>query len=291
MRSDSSSNSSIDPGTIIAGAVVAAAIVVGVAIWMGLRLYRKRMAAKREAERGAAFLSIKGVVRDDVEGNDEKNGSLQRSVTRGGGFSRNNLDSSIVLPEKALNPPASRQSIIEYHRQSGSFPKPFSFALGAGSPRNSAADMENSKPRNSWMSFSSGSQSRFSVMSGTSSFDVTTTSGTTRKVRQTFDPVLPDELLIHAGEQLTLVQSFDDGWCVVGREGSLLVHTAKSLFKPTSQPEDNIELGVVPAWCFLKSVKGLRAERPIRSSSLGITVNLDAPASSSRGELLSWSNF
>lgn len=206
------------------------------------------------------------------------------------------MDSSVVLPEKALTPPASRQAIIEYHRQSGSFPapfapKPFSFALGAGSPRISTADSENSKPRNSMMSFSSGSQSRFSVMSGTSSFDVTTTSGTTRKVRQTFDPVLPDELLIHAGEQLTLVQSFDDGWCVVGREGSLLVHTAKSLFKPIPVPEDNIELGVVPAWCFLKPVKGLRAERPIRSSSLGITVNLDGPACSSRRELMSWSNF
>ncbi|PPQ69158.1 hypothetical protein CVT26_003531 [Gymnopilus dilepis] len=287
-----SSNSAIDSTTVIAGVVVVAVIVVGLAIWMGLRMYRKRMAIKRETERGAAFLSVKGLVRDDVEGS-EKDNSLQRSATQSKGFSRNNIDSTIILPEKALTPPATRQAIIDYHRQSGTFPapfapKPFSFALGAGSPRDSVAESENSIPRNSIMSFSGSSRSRFSVMSGTSSLDAT---GTTRKVRQTFDPVLPDELLIHAGEQLTVVQSFDDGWCVVGREGSLLVHTAKSLFKPTPAPEDNIELGMVPAWCFLKPVKGLRAERPIRSSSLGITVNLDGPAVSSRGELMSWSNF
>jgi hypothetical protein len=48
-------------------------------------------------------------------------------------------------------------------------------------------------------------------------------------------------------------------------------------------------LGVVPAWCFLKPVKGLRAERPVRSTSLGITVQMDAgPA---RDSLVSWSNF
>ncbi len=45
--------------------------------------------------------------------------------------------------------------------------------------------------------------------------------GATRKVRQVFDPVLPDEILVKLGEQLTIVQSFDDGWCVVGREGGV----------------------------------------------------------------------
>jgi hypothetical protein len=285
----------MDSGVIIAGVVVVAVIVTGVAIWMGLRLYRKRMANKREAERGAAFLSVKGLVRDDGAPS-EKDGSLQRSMTQSKGFSRNMIDSSIVLPEKALPPPVSRQAILEYHRESGHFPvaftpKPFSFALGAGSPRTSTLEPD-SKSRNSWMSFASSSQNRFSVMSGTSSFDATMTTGTTRKVRQTFDPVLPDELLVRASDQLTLVQSFDDGWCVVGREGTSLVHTAKSLFKSTSAPEDNVELGVVPAWCFLKPVKGLRAERPVRSTSLGITVNLDGPGfASGRNELHSWSNF
>ena len=60
----------------VTGCVVVAVIVLGLAIWMSLRFYRKRMSAKREAERGAAFLSVKCLVRDDGEAN-EKNGSLQ----------------------------------------------------------------------------------------------------------------------------------------------------------------------------------------------------------------------
>lgn len=113
-------------------------------------------------------------------------------------------------------------------------------------------------------------------------------SGVSRKVRQIFDPVLPDELLVRIGEPVTLVQSFDDGWCVVGREGGSLAQQT-SMFRPADGPA--MEMGVVPAWVFVKPIKGLRAERPIRSTSLGITVQLDAPGFSSREECISWSNF
>jgi hypothetical protein len=124
-------------------------------------------------------------------------------------------------------------------------------------------------------------------MSATSSID---TSGTTRKARQLFDPVLPDELLLsRVGEELTLVQSFDDGWCLVGRENSIFAVPAKSLFKKDASSD--VELGVVPAWCFLKPVQGHRTERPVRSSSLGITVQMTGPNVFSRGEVMSWSNF
>jgi len=204
------------------------------------------------------------------------------------------INSTIVLPEKARIP-LGHEANTAQHPEPGAFPapfapKPFAFALGAASPRNSTLEPDrSSKSRNSFLSLTS-SQNRFSVMSSSSSLDPTRTSGTSRKIRQLFDPVLPDELLTRLGEHLTVVQSFDDGWCVVGRENASLVHTAKSLFKSTPELENSIELGVVPAWCFLKPVKGLRAERPMRVSSLGITVNLDAPGSS-RNELISWSNF
>ena len=93
-----------------------------------------------------------------------------------------------------------------------------------------------------------------------------------------FDPVLPDELVVSLGESLTLVQQHDDGWSIVGRD---------SVFNP-----GEVELGAVPAWVFLKPVKGLRAERPMRVSSLGVTVNLDAPpAFGPRDNVMSWSNF
>ncbi len=101
---------------------------------------------------------------------------------------------------------------------------------------------------------------------------------------------MPDELLLTSiGEQLRIVQSFDDGWCVVGRKNGLVLQTAKSLFKSTPLPENDVELGVVPAWCFIKPMNGVRVERPVRSSSLGITVNMEGP--SARDDLVSWSNF
>jgi hypothetical protein len=196
------------------------------------------------------------------------------------GFSRHMIDSTVILPQKALLVPQP------------ALPKPFtrtptSIAPSAGArlaDMNSFGPRELPHARNSFMS--TNRYSEISWISGTST--VSTTSGTTRKVRQQFEPILPDELLPLVGERLTVVQSFDDGWCVVGRENSTFVHTAKSLFKP-QEPGGNIEIGVVPAWCFLKPVKGLRAERPIRSSSLGVTVNMEGP--SSRNDLMSWSNF
>ena len=226
------------------------------------------------------------------------NNSIQRAVTVTGGFSRRDLNSTIPLPEKTLSrarlaAPASRDEIIEYHRQSGIFPqsfspKPFSFALSA----NGSDSKRGSNIRLSVSSaLSAGSGNRYSVASvASSSPSFQSTTGAVRKVKQLFEPVLPDELLLtKVGEQLTIVQSFDDGWCVVGRENSSMVHATKSLFKSSPQPENNAELGVVPAWCFIKPMQGVRVERPVRSTSLGITVNVDGPTS--RSDLMSWSNF
>ncbi len=43
---------------IIAGIIVAAVIAVGLAIGLGIRWYRKRAAAKRNARRGSAFVNF-----------------------------------------------------------------------------------------------------------------------------------------------------------------------------------------------------------------------------------------
>ena len=183
------------------------------------------------------------------------------------------VDSAVILPEKALlNPTHPRR----FTRTS----VPLAPPVGALPDFDS---WELPQTRNSVMSSKSH---RFSSMSGVST--ISTSSGPTRKVRQKFEPVLPDELLTLLGERLTIVQSFDDGWCVVGRENSTFVQNAKSLFNKSQEPGGNIEIGVVPAWCFLKPVKGLRAERPIRCSSLGVTVNMEP---SSRNDMISWSNF
>lgn len=271
-RSNSSSSSTftIQNPIIIAGLTIIILIFCGVSSWLGFRIYQKRAAAKRESRMGAAFLSVKGVV---VDGPGNEKGAHPSTNE----FSRHKIDSTVILPQKALvNPAVSRSAL----------PRPFTRAP-TPSPGVRLSDLNHIGPRESRNSFmSTNSYSQFSLMSGTST--ISTTSGTTRKVRQRFEPVLPDELLPVLGERLTVVRSFDDGWCVVGRENSTFVHSAKSLFK-SQEPGDHFEIGVVPAWCFLKQVKGLRAERPIRCTSLGVTVNMDGP--SSRNELISWSNF
>lgn len=183
------------------------------------------------------------------------------------------------MPSRAITRPnVTKQEIVNYHANEGNLPRPFapfSFALRAGSPppgakRNSTNSIL-TVSRDSFLSIGSHS-SRFSMAS-----TITTSSQPNRrKVQQLFDPVLPDELVVSLGERFTVMQSFDDGWCVVGRQAML--------------NKDEIELGAVPAWCFLKPVKGLRAERPMRIGSLGITIQLDAPTPG-RDQVMSWSNF
>lgn len=183
------------------------------------------------------------------------------------------------MPSRTLSRPnVTKQEIVNYHTNEGNLPRPFapfSFALQAGTTpsvgkRGSTASVL-TVSRDSFLSIHSHSN-RFSIASSVS----TASQSNRRKVHQIFDPVLPDELVITGGEKLTVMQSFDDGWCIVGRPGML--------------NKDDVEMGAVPAWCFLKPVKGLRAERPMRIASLGVTVQLDAPGAE-RDQVMSWSNF
>lgn len=183
------------------------------------------------------------------------------------------------MPSRVLtrsNP--TKQEIVDYHANEGNLPRPFapfSFALQAGTPppagKRASAVSFLTVSRHSFLSIHSHSN-RFSIASSISS----SSQSNRRKVHQIFDPVLPDELVVSVGERLTVMQSFDDGWCIVGRPGML--------------NKEEVELGAVPAWCFLKPVKGLRAERPMRVGSLGVTVQLDAPGAE-RDQVMSWSNF
>ena len=184
----------------------------------------------------------------------------------------------------------SADDIINFHKEAGNFPRPFSFALNAAPRPSSSLLSPNGNKRNSL-----ASMKRISVMSSCSTVStVQALLGKIRKVRQVYTPVLPDELLLtHIGEHLTILQSFDDGWCVVGRDNPAFLAASgpKTLFPSANEKESdpNMELGMVPAWTFVKPTKGVRPERPIRSSSLGITVQMES--SSSRDSVMSWSNF
>lgn len=130
---------------------------------------------------------------------------------------------------------------------------------------------------------------RFSVLSGTSlggeSYTNSVRGVSSRLVRQVFTPILPDELHLALGECVTVLRSFDDGWVIAARSDT------KSLGVGSKEGGDvKVEMGAVPAWCFVKPMKGLRSERPVRSSSLGVTVQMEDEAKP-RDDIISWSNF
>lgn len=264
----------------IAGFVIAGVVFIAGVGWLTVRFLRKRAQRNGEDNRGAAFLNVRGLVREDGEKNGEDALPNDFQGIQSHMFSRAHVGAQgVVMPSRVLSRPnVTKQEIVDYHTNEGNLPRPFapfSFALQAGAPpavgkRNSTASVL-TVSRNSFLSLSHHSN-RFSIASTISS----SSQSHRRKVHQLFDPVLPDELVISPGERLTVMQSFDDGWCIVGRPGMM--------------NKDEVEMGAVPAWCFLKPVKGLRAERPMRIGSLGVTVQLDAP-SSERDQVMSWSNF
>ncbi|EJF64561.1 hypothetical protein DICSQDRAFT_99749 [Dichomitus squalens LYAD-421 SS1] len=285
-RDATDDDSSVNP-TIIAGIVLAAVIAAGAAIWLAIRWYRKRATTKRNARRSSAFANFKGF---DNASEKSPLPSAGSDLLVKGTFSRDQMNSNIIMPERAvLRPGATREEILEHYTSQGNLPRPFApfqpqpqvylrrppspGKLPSGRPASNASWIPPLTP------LAGGRNShRMSAMSAVSSVFSTSSGTTQKKVRQIFDPVLPDELVISLGETLTLVQSFDDGWCIAGRD---------SIFKP-----GEVELGAVPGWCFVKPVKGLRAERPMRVSSLGVTVDLDAaPTMGPRDNVMSWSNF
>jgi hypothetical protein len=288
---------------IIGGLAFAGAILLCACVWLGIHHYRKRTRETRD-------LIVKGVISEGDEKvspryvlvisvfpfieNDRRFPCRCRVTVKppAGQFSRDQLTASIVLPhQNVIRPDVTKDDIMRYHMASGTMTRPFSSAANTlvppASPMGaamrpisivsfqSAAGGGTSPRRTSFFGFGNRPSSvASSVTSNVSSmFGVEG-----RKIRQLFSPVLPDELVLSLGEKVTLVRAFDDGWCIVGRDSQLKA--------------GDVEMGAVPAWCFVKPVKGLKASRPMRTSSLGVTVQIDAgPGFSSREECISWSNF
>ncbi|KAI0694591.1 hypothetical protein BC835DRAFT_1274316 [Cytidiella melzeri] len=198
-------------------------------------------------------------------------------------FTPHNITESPVMPEvTVLSPNASKAEILEHYEVEGKLPRPFAPFMGTPpSPLTPDQKKDNRASTASWISWKRSSflsaVTPGSGRSSVASFASNASGKDKRTIRQTFNPVLPDELVVSIGERLHVVTSYDDGWCIVGRD---------SVFKP-----GEIELGSVPAWCFVKPIKGLRAERPLRTTSLGVSVNLEEPNSPARDNVMSWSNF
>jgi hypothetical protein len=122
-----------------------------------------------------------------------------------------------------------------------------------------------------------------------------------RRVTQTFRPLLPDELGLRIGEQLGVLRHYDDQWCIIARDTS---SSNPGVGAPPGLNGGVFEIGACPVWVFESQQPPDGFTRPMRSSSLGITVSMRVPAPApmpdattslkpwaTREEVISWSNF
>jgi len=122
-----------------------------------------------------------------------------------------------------------------------------------------------------------------------------------RTVIQTFPPLLPDELGLRMGEKLGVLRYFDDQWCIVARD---TLPSNPGVGGPPGLNSGVMEIGACPAWVFEPQRPPEGFTRPMRSSSLGITVSMRVPTPAPvpepaapfkpwavREEVISWSNF
>ncbi|KAG8968156.1 hypothetical protein FRC03_008509 [Tulasnella sp. 419] len=163
------------------------------------------------------------------------------------------------------------------------------FSSLSASIRNSVASWNGSglSPTKSTFTFGKKHQHSPSAVLGAGITQTTIAGSEQRIVKVTFSPLLPDELVVAVNEKVTVIESYDDGWCIVGRMNLGM-----------------LEVGAVPQFAFGPAYSE-DTTRQMRSSSLGVTVDLRvveeemetgrkfgkvAPAGV-RDSIISWSNF
>ncbi|KAH8099945.1 hypothetical protein BXZ70DRAFT_195272 [Cristinia sonorae] len=228
----------------IAGIAVVGAIVLALGIWLTVRWFRKRAGQlkSKDVPRPRDFEKMPPT--PSTASLNSANPFLVKNQ-----FSRSQLDASVAMPVPRHRPDASREEIVRHYAQGGNIPRPFSVASenpfhDLSSQRSSVASSLNAAPMGK------------------------------RKIRQAFNPALPDELVVSVGEYVGVVNIYADEWCIVGRDGL----------------NGAVELGAVPIWCFNKPTSDGPPARSMRVESLGVTVTFDGPADSRDG-VMSWANF
>ncbi|KAI6108310.1 hypothetical protein F5141DRAFT_108930 [Pisolithus sp. B1] len=299
-RDDSSSSLGVSKGLYIAGFTLVGILVGGLSLWLLVRCYKKRMSAKRIDERGAAFLHVRGVKKtgDNVP---DMRGGIPNA------FSRENMTASIVLPDRVLlrqaysaGPSSTPALFVQSQPISASDPPlqaPIS-PLNLAHFRLSRVSTHSTHSPVAHPSFMQSRTSSFSVGSAGSA------SSHSRPVRQLFEPVLPDELpLTRLGEYFAILESFDDGWCLVVRDNSrprrssitsailALRGRNSNALSADAAEGTHLDIGLVPAWVFVKPMKGLTVERPMRVSSVDALKLGLGGAEPTRDTIVSWSHF
>jgi hypothetical protein len=196
--------------------------------------------------------------------------------------------STVVLPQRAMINP---EGITKYKKASGTFSRPFGpISDNTYSLKMSLSPDPSPSQRSSYASTTDGNAAvlsafppppvkRFSGLLALSGRALLSPQLDSLPVRQIFPPVLPDELrLTRLGERLTVVKSFDDGWCIVSRAKHRSHYHSNSVSSYITRSGTNggVEMGAVPTWCFAKPIDGRRPERFIRRSSLGMLMDMGA---------------
>lgn len=124
-----------------------------------------------------------------------------------------------------------------------------------------------------------------------------------KKALQAFEPLLPDEIPVNVGDTLSLLQTFDDGWCVCAVEVDSEGGNGSGLAPPRAPATKEVKMGCAPLWVFERKSKNPGDHmRSMRSTSLAVTIELTpngagmepagrVAAPWQRDPVISWSNF
>ncbi|KAF9019378.1 hypothetical protein BDZ89DRAFT_1116761 [Hymenopellis radicata] len=91
-----------------------------------------------------------------------------------------------------------------------------------------------------------------------------------------FNPIPRDKLPVNSSKRLTLVQAFDDGWCIVGRKNKSAFSNTRSLFMVTAMNSAALVAGGRPdaaRTTEVRSVQGpadMSAPKEVKSQEAGM---------------------
>lgn len=209
-------------------------------------------------------------------------------------FSCNGSMASIVLPKESItrNPYSNGLSYkAAISSQPTSSCSPCILSLHPLPPPRAISILNSAHSRHSRSSSGFSGYAKYSFPSGLSprlSSASFVSSSQARRVHQPFESVLPDELALRCGEYLTVLRSFDDGWCVAARDTSR--YSRASLVTGMKNDGDDVDIGLVPAWVFTKPLEGNACMRPFRSTSLN-ALRSGHDSAFTRDGILSWAGF
>ncbi|KAG9314921.1 hypothetical protein JVU11DRAFT_4029 [Chiua virens] len=273
--------------------------LICIAVSLGLLWFLRYRVNKRRAEaQGAPHFLVKGIIGPMAEVNPSAKSSPPP-------FDRSALTASIIMPKKSITKPTSRSlsdkaPVLPRFERSPP-PSPVAYQRSSSIPSSptlrphSTSLLNPACPRLSRCSSTSGF-SAYAQPPPSPGYDSRPPSISSfspsrpRRVHQIFEPTLPDELSVsRRGEYVTVLQSFDDGWCLIGRDASPSSRISNiSAWIATNN--DHVDVGLVPAWVFIKSHKGITFTPPIRNTSVN-ALHLGQSPAVTRDAIVTWSNF